>query len=102
MQEQTTPNATIDFDDLPDSCNVDGDLPCALTQSEYQTENEICAEAMALIASWERTYLLSVKHDSCHAPEQLYDTWSAAGFTSFSDMPPPMRYRRVSKNALIG
>ncbi len=92
-------SASIACDDLLDSSDVHGSLPD--TEHQFQTVNEINAEARALIASWERN-LCPIDYEPCHSAHQLRAMWAAAGTHSITTMPPPMRYRRVSKNAFIG
>ncbi len=91
---------SIDCDDLPDCSDALGPFPSTSSESQYETVNEINAEARALIASWERNFGL-IDYDPCHSPDQLR-AMSAVTVHSATSMPPPMRYRRVPKNASIG
>jgi hypothetical protein len=92
---------SIDCDDLPDSSDVAGTPLHSSSQSEYQTVNEISEEARALIASWQGN-LRPVDYEPSHSPEQLRSMWAAVGVYSVASMPPPMRFRRLPKNAFIG
>ena len=90
----TTPS--IDCDNLPDNSDVPETL-----ESSYQTANAITAEARAHCATSERN-LCPIDYEPCHSTDQLRAMWAAAGIDSAADMPPPMRFRRVSKKAFIG
>jgi hypothetical protein len=93
--------ASIGADVQPDSIEVSENHPDSSSSSQYQTVNEISEEARALIASWERN-VRSIDHEPYHSSDQIRGMQAANGFHSVSDMPPPMRYRRVLKKAFIG
>ncbi len=98
MNQERPTCPSFDFDDLPDSNDAPGALTDSLSLSQYQTVNEISAEARALIASWDRTLSCTIDYE----PDQLRAMRATTGIHSIADMPPPMRYRRVSKNAFVG
>jgi hypothetical protein len=100
LQYQT--HVLIDCDDLPDGSDIAVSSPNSSSEIQYEPVNEINAEARALIAAWERNNLRPVDYEPSHSPEHLRAMWAAVGVHSIADMPPPMRYRRASKNACIG
>ena len=85
----TTPS--INCDNLPDNSNVPETL-----DNSYQTANAITAEASALFASSELS-LCPIDYEPCHSTDQLRAMWAAAGIDSVADMPPPIRFRRMTK-----
>jgi hypothetical protein len=101
MNQEHLTCPSFDCDDLPDSNDAPGALPDSSSLLQYQTVNEISAEARELIASWERARRFTIDYEPCYTPDQLRAMREATGIRSIADMPPPMRYRRVPKNAFM-
>jgi hypothetical protein len=95
-------NACISCDTSSDSMEV-SELQCEILSSdEYQTVNEISEEVRALIASWENSHR-TTDNEPCHIFGQLSAMQPASSTQVIVDiMPPPQRYRRVSKKAFMG
>ena len=90
--------ARIEREDLAYSSSASETQLDLSARDDYQTVNEISVEVRALIASWESS-------GSCWMVEndQRFAMQSSFGAQELPDsMPPPQRYRRISKNAFKG
>ena len=93
----------IDCDDLSASTEISGLESDTSPRDDYLTVNEISQEMRALIASWENTR--PTDYESSHLIDHSRAVQHTYGSREFEDaiaMPPPQRYRRVSKNAFKG
>jgi hypothetical protein len=95
-------NACISCDALPENMEVSASQCEIFSSDVYQTENEISEEVRALIASWENSHRTR-DNEPCHLFGQLSAMQPASSTPVLvDDMPPPQRYRRVSKKAFMG
>jgi hypothetical protein len=91
----------IDCDDLSASTEIARLALDTSPRDDYQTVNKISQEVHALIASWENTR--PTDYGSSHLIDHSRAVQRTYGTREFEDaLPPPQRYRRVSKNAFKG
>jgi hypothetical protein len=91
----------IGCDDLSAITEISGLELDTVPRDDYQTVNEISLEMRALITSWENTW--PTDYESSHLVDHSRAVQRTNDSREFEDaMPPPQRYRRVSKNAFKG
>ena len=90
--------ARIEREDLAYSSSASETQLDLSARDDYQTVNEISVEVRALIASWESSgSSWEVENDQLFTMQSSFGTLELPG-----SMPPPQRYRRISKNAFKG
>ncbi len=105
MIDMSPENVDVECDDLTEKYatnDVSGLQLNFSPRDEYQSVNEISEEVRELIASWENSSR-TTEFELRPLIDQPRSMPRAAGTQEFVDsMPPPQRYRRVSKKAFMG